>query len=270
MGNDSTAKTLIVATLLCVVCSVLVSGAAVSLKPAQELNKKLDIKKNLLLASGLVKDTSKMTTKEVEEKFQAIETKVVDLQTGEFVEMNPESLDAVKAAKTPGENYKIDAKEDVARIKTRAKYSQVYFVKENGETSMIVLPVNGKGLWSTLYGFLALAPDTTTIKGFGFYQHGETPGLGGEVDNPNWKQLWVGKKALNDSFEPVIKVIKGAVNPASANASHEIDGLSGATLTSNGVTGLVHYWLGSDAFGPFLAKFRASASAGEGVQDEQN
>src|SRR5690606_12776526 len=112
MGNDSTAKTLIVATLLCVVCSVLVSGAAVSLKPAQELNKKLDIKKNLLLASGLVKDASKMTAKEVEEKFQAIETKVIDLQTGEFVEMNPESLDAVKAAKTPGENYKIPAKDD--------------------------------------------------------------------------------------------------------------------------------------------------------------
>lgn len=270
MGNDSTAKTLIVATLLCVVCSVLVSGAAVSLKPAQDLNKTLDIKKNLLLASGLATDVSKLTAKEVEEKFQVVETKVVDLSTGEYVEVDPESFDAVKAAKTPGQNYKIDSKQDIAHIKTRAKLSKVYLVKENNEVSMIVLPVNGKGLWSTLYGFLALAPDTTTVKGLGFYQHGETPGLGGEIDNPNWKKLWVGKKALDEAFEPVIKVIKGSVNPASANANSEIDGLSGATLTSNGVTGLVHYWLGNDAFGPFLAKFRATTSNGEGVQDEQN
>ncbi len=256
MSNDSTAKTLIVATLLCVVCSVMVSWAAVSLKPLQNKNKVLDIKKNLLLTAKLIEPTE-TSEKMINEAFSKIETKVVDLSTGEFVEMDPASFDSVKAAKDPKENYSIPASADIARIKARAKYEKIYFVKEEGQTKMLVLPVNGKGLWSTLYGFLVLSPDTTTVKGLGFYQHGETPGLGGEVDNPSWKDLWVGKKIFNDMWKPVIRVIKGS---AASGAEHDVDGLSGATLTSNGVTGLVQYWTGSDAFGPFLEKWRAGGA----------
>ncbi|EQC46223.1 Na(+)-translocating NADH-quinone reductase subunit C [Bacteriovorax sp. Seq25_V] len=256
MSNDSTAKTLIVATLLCVVCSVMVSWAAVSLKPLQDKNKVLDVKKNLLVTAKLISATEK-SEKVINEAFSKIETKVVDLATGEFVDVDPASFDSVKAAKDPKANYVIPATEDIAKIKTRAKYEKVYLVKENGETTMLVLPVNGKGLWSTLYGFLVLEPDTTTVKGLGFYQHGETAGLGGEVDNPAWKALWVGKKVFNDMWKPVLKVVKGN---AASGAEHDVDGLSGATLTSNGVTGLIQYWTGGNAFGPFLAKWRAGGA----------
>ena len=85
----------------------------------------------------------------------------------------------------------------------------VYQRVDDGDVLAIILPVEGKGLWSTLYGFIALAPDTRTIEGITFYEHGETPGLGGEVDNPSWKALWPGRKAFDEDWEPAIEVIKG-------------------------------------------------------------
>tara|TARA_R110002072_G_scaffold64203_2_gene159334 strand:+ start:177002 stop:177799 length:798 start_codon:yes stop_codon:yes gene_type:complete len=264
MSNDSVGKTITVAAILCIVCSILVSGAAVMLKPKQELNKQLDIKKNLLLAAGLIK-SSDASKKEIMDAFSSVETKLIDLKTGKVTdEIDPASFDAVKAAKDSKLNKMIDSKNDLAGIKRRAKYSKVYLVKQGGSVSQIILPVNGKGLWSTLYGFLALAPDTQTVKGFGFYQHGETPGLGGEVDNPNWKAQWIGKKVLGENYKPVIDVVKGAVNPKSKTKNQEVDGLSGATITANGVENLLHYWLGEDGFGPFLANFRAAGGPAGG------
>ena len=257
MKVDSTQGTIIVAFVLCVVCSVLVSTSAVQLKPLQDENKKLDVKKNLLLASGLLEAGA--SKEDILEKYKLIRAEVVDLDSGEVVEgVVAETFDQKKASKTPGQNKRIDPDKDLGDIKRRAKRSIVYKVMDGSQVKMLVLPINGKGLWSTLYGFIALAPDTRTVKGIGFYQHGETPGLGGEVDNPNWKASWAGKTALNEKYEPVIRLIKGQVDPNGANAAQEIDGLSGATITANGVTGLVQYWLGQDGFGPYLAKFRAT------------
>lgn len=257
MQKDSTAKTIIVAAVLCVVCSILVATSAVGLKPLQTANKKLDIKKNLLLASGLI--DSSATKADILEAYKAIEPVVIDLATGEVREdMKAEEFDQRKARKTASMSKSIDPAEDKAGIKTRSKFSIVYKVVESGQLKMIILPINGKGLWSTLYGFVALSPDTTTIKGLGFYEHGETPGLGGEVDNPNWKAQWAGKKPFNENYEPVIRVIKGSVAANAPEKEHKIDGLSGATITANGVTGLVQYWLGQDGFGPYLNKLRQS------------
>lgn len=247
--KGETGKTLLVAFVLCIVCSVLVSGAAVSLKPMQEVNKKLDVKKNLLVAAGLVKSSA--SKDEIEEAFTNVKPLLVNLETGDLVEGDVGNYDQKKAAKKKGLNKMIDSAMDKAGIKMRAKTAKAYLIQENGETTMLVLPVHGKGLWSTMYGFLVLEPSTTTVKGIGFYSHGETPGLGGEIDNPSWKATWAGKKLLGDSFEPVLRVVKGA-----AKTDTEIDGLSGATLTANGVTGTIQYWLGKDGFGPFLAKFR--------------
>ena len=252
MSNDSTSKTLIVATLLCVVCSVLVSWAAVSLRPLQEKNKILDVKKNLLVTAGLVKSTA--TETEINEAYKAVEVKIVDLATGEYADIDAKTFDSRREAKGKN-NYMIPADKDLGKIKRRAKYEKVFFIKDGSTISKIVFPINGKGLWSTLYGFLVLAPDMNTVKGFGFYEHGETPGLGGEVDNPNWKRLWNDKKAFDDAMKPAIQVIKGAASP---DSPYDIDGLSGATLTADGVTGLVRYWISDDAFGPFIRKFKAA------------
>ena len=146
--------------------------------------------------------------------------------------------------------------EESAKESRDKKGQVVYTIFDRGELDMIVIPVEGKGLWSTLYGFLAIDSDTTTIRGISFYKHGETPGLGGEVDNPAWKARWVGRKAFDDRFEPVIKVIKGKAGTPEEDP-HKVDGLSGATMTSNGVTELVRKGLGEKGYGDYLASIRA-------------
>jgi Na+-transporting NADH:ubiquinone oxidoreductase subunit C len=136
----------------------------------------------------------------------------------------------------------------------------IYERVDGDDVVLLILPIEGKGLWSTLYGFLALAPDTKTIEGLTFYEHGETPGLGGEIDNPRWKGLWKDRVAFDDEGNPEIEVIKGAAGPPDTDP-HRVDGLSGATLTGRGVTHLIQFWLSNDGYGPFLEKFRAERSA---------
>jgi len=257
MSKDSTGKTLGVASLLCVACSILVSTAAVKLKPIQIENKKLDVKKNLLLSAGLIK-SGNLPKEEIEKAFGSVETKLINLETGEEATgVDVASFDLEKADKDPKAALSIPRDEDIARIKTRAKIRPVYIVKTGGNVSQIILPFHGKGLWSTMYGFLSLAPDTKTVKGIGFYQHGETPGLGGEIDNKKWQKSWEGKIVLNSNYAPTIDVIKGSVDSNTANAISKIDGLSGATLTSDGVEQSVNYWVSKNGYGKFLAKFRA-------------
>ena len=256
MQGDSTLKTLTVAGLLCIVCSIFVSGAAVMLKPRQDANKALDLKKNLLVSAGLIKAGAKKEV--IESVYKSMEIKVVDLSTGEYVDnIDPAKYDQKAAAKDPKQNHRIDAKKDIAKIKIREKLSKVFLAKKDGVVNQIILPVNGKGLWSTLYGFLCLDPDTKTVTGFGFYDHAETPGLGGEIDNPRWKALWKGKVLVDENFKPNLKIIKGSVDPKSVGAQHKVDGLSGATLTAVGVEHLVNYWMGEDGFATYLEKVRA-------------
>ncbi|GGO80535.1 Na(+)-translocating NADH-quinone reductase subunit C [Marinobacterium nitratireducens] len=253
-NNDTIGKTLTVTILLCVICSVVVSAAAVLLKPQQVSNKELDRKSNILAAAG-ISDPSKS----VDELFAQITTRMVDLETGKFTdEVDPATYDATKAAKDPALSVKLDRGEDIASIKRQAKYMPVYLVQDGDQIEKVILPVHGYGLWSTLYGFLALEGDLNTVIGLGFYSHAETPGLGGEVDNPAWKALWPGKKVYDEgSMDPKLHLIKGNVDPASPTAQHQVDGLSGATLTSNGVTNLVQFWLGENGYAPFLANLKA-------------
>lgn len=252
-GNDSIRKTLWVAFSLSMVCAILVSAAVVMLKPVQEKNQALDRKLNILAAAGLLQEGVS-----VEDQFKSVQTRVVDLRTGKFADdAVPDSFDQRRAAKDPQQSEALTPEQDIAKVFRREHYSLVYLLKdEQGGIDKIVLPVRGYGLWSTLYGYIALEADANTIAGIGFYQHGETPGLGGEVDNPRWKAVWPGKQVYRDG-EVHIGLIKGTVDPAAANAAWQVDGLAGATLTSRGITNLVHFWLGESGFEPFLKNLRA-------------
>ncbi len=252
LPNDSTVKTIVVALLLCLVCSVLVSTAAVTLKPFQLKNKSLDKKRNILQVAGLYREGQPIDT-----LFQQVEPKVVDLATGEYVnEILPGEFDQRQAAKDPLRNVHIPSDRDIAHIKQRAKYATVYLVKEQEEMKYFILPVHGYGLWSTLYGFVVLHNDANTIYGLQFYEHAETPGLGGEVDNPAWRTKWSGKTVYDTQGTPRIEVVRGAVDSSKAESIHQVDGLAGATLTSRGVTHLLRYWLSQDGFGPYLQNVR--------------
>jgi Na+-transporting NADH:ubiquinone oxidoreductase subunit C len=249
LPNDDPKKTIIVAFLLCLVCSVLVSTSAVMFKPLQLANKEADIKKNILAVTGLLDESSDITA-----LFERFEVKVIDLETGKYSDIDPTSYDQRKASRDPEQSIKLSAEQNIANIGRRAKLAKVYLLKENNSLKQVVLPVHGYGLWSTLYGFVSLEADFNTIGGLQFYSHAETPGLGGEVDNPKWRKQWQGKKAFNDSGELKIEVIRGHVDFKVAGAEHQVDGLSGATLTSRGVSNLVNFWLGDDGFGPYLKK----------------
>ena len=250
MPNDSPQKTLIVALILCLVCSIAVSSAAVLLKPLQQQNAALDRKKNILTVAGLMQEG-----KSIDELFQQIETRIVDLATGEYVDtIDPATFDQRKAARDPELSTTIAADRDIAGLGSRTRYARVYLVKDNGDIRKVVLPVHGPGLFSTLYGFIALEGDANTVFGLSFYEHAETPGLGGEVDNPKWRAHWQGKLAFDDTGTVQLELVKGGVNPNAAEAIHQVDALSGATLTSRGVTNLLRYWLGEDGFGPYISR----------------
>lgn len=256
--KESTARTLLVALLVCLVCSVFVAGAAVALRPIQIENSQLDKQRSILRIAGL--GDPSMSGAQVKALFEdRIVARLVDLDTGRFSDkFDPKKFDPMDASKDPELSEKLSGKEDIASIKRREKYTVVYIV-EGPDNSMetVILPVRGYALWSTLHGFMALKADLNTVQGFGFYQHAETPGLGGEIDNPKWVGLWPGKQVFSDKGEPVIQVIKGNVNADSPNADHQIDGLAGATLTSNGVNNLLKYWLGENGFGSFIDNLRS-------------
>lgn len=256
MAADSIKKTFFVAFALCLVCSVLVSSAAVILKERQQLNQELDIKKNLLLSAGLLTDPE-ADQAEIDQAYEKVEPVVIDLATGQPSDMPPEEFELKQAASDPGRHYPIPPALDKAKIKVRSQQARIYLVKENSTISQLILPVYGQGLYSTMYGFLALAADTRTVTGFAFYDQGETPGLGGEVNNPAWKAQWPGKTVLDpETWQPIIELVKGGVQPGSQEAAHQVDAIAGATMTSRGVENLLHYWLGDNGYGPFLASFR--------------
>ncbi len=253
--SESAGKTLTVAAILCGVCSVLVAGAVVVLRPRQVINQDLDQKKNILLSAGLYESQDK-----IDSTFnQFVQAVVIDVKTGEVQQgIEASKFSQEKADKDPQYVEDIPKSQDFATIRRRSRLQKVYLVKKDGALDQIVFHVYGKGLWSTMKGFLSVDRDGVTIRGFNYYAHGETPGLGGEIENPRWLEQWKGKKLYDDSgeYRPKTKVVKGQVNPQDPNAPYSVDGLSGATLTSNGVEGTFRYWLSDSGYKSFLGKVR--------------
>jgi Na+-transporting NADH:ubiquinone oxidoreductase subunit C len=253
--TDSPSYTLIFATAVCVVCSLLVAGSYVMLRDRQVVNEQLYLRKNVLQAAGLVGFGERIADREALRLFRAhVEPRLVDLKSGEYVSgVDPDRYDQRRARSDPEQSR--PAPPSPAGVRRIPHVAKVYLVRHDGQVSHVVIPVEGLGLYGTLYGFLALGRDTSTIRGLSFYENRETPGLGAEVDNPRWKALWPGRQAYGDDWQPRIALVKGRAGPP-AESPHEVDALSGATLTSNGVTRLLRFWLGEDGFGPYLKNLR--------------
>lgn len=251
--KESVSRTIIVALLVCLVCSIVVSVAAVSLKPIQVKNQLLDKQRNILLIAGLLEEGPS-----VAEQFGQVTARLVDLRTGKFSDAKePLTYDQQAAARDPNLSQALESHEDVASIRRREHYATVYMIENEEGIETVILPIHGYGLWSTLYGFLALEGDLNTIRGLGFYQHSETPGLGGEVDNPNWRELWKGNVVYNEEGEVGVQVVKGTVDGSDPRRQYKVDGLAGATLTSRGVENLVRFWMGDTGFQSFLQNLKA-------------
>jgi Na+-transporting NADH:ubiquinone oxidoreductase subunit C len=245
------------AAAVCVACSLLVAGSYVLLQDRQRANQFLYLQKNVLQATGLVPAGADVPNDEVLRLFdQRIRVRLVDLKTGEYVDhpdTDPRRYDQRRARNDPARSRA--APPNRAQVKRLPDVATVYLVIDDGRPAQIVLPVEGLGLYGTLYGFIALDRDLTTIRGLAFYENRETPGLGGEVDNPKWRARWPGRKAFDVQGTPRIALVKGEVGPPAADP-HKVDALSGATITSNGVTHMLRFWLGAEGFGPYLDRLR--------------
>ncbi len=238
---------------VCLVCSLGVSSAAIFLKSRQDENALVDQQKKVLDVAGLLKPGEQLANDQVQALFQEqLVPQLITLKTGEPVAdvdgVGPADYKPMDAAKKA--NAK--APENAAKVRFLPEVEKVYYLMgKNDQVKKIILPIEGYGLWGFLYGYLAMEADGETISGITYYKHGETPGLGGEVDNPTWKGLWKGKKAYREGGEVAISVVKNASD------EYSVDALSGATITSRGVDNMLKFWLGPDGFGPFMAKVRA-------------
>ena len=256
MSQPSVGYTIGFAAVLCLVCGVFVAGSAVALKEKQDENKRLDKQKKVLSVAGLIEEGASPTPAEVEALFeQRIVAKAVDIDQGVYSDsVDLKTFDQRKAAKDPATS--VVAPDNGAKVARVPNHAVVYQVVEGGSVQQFILPIEGKGLWSTLYGFVSVDTDMNTVKGLTFYEHAETPGLGGEVDNAKWKSGWPGRKVFDDDGKVALKVIKGKAKSPDEDP-HAVDGLSGATLTSNGVSYTIEFWFGDDGFGPFIQNVKS-------------
>jgi Na+-transporting NADH:ubiquinone oxidoreductase subunit C len=254
--NDSFGKTLWVILLLCLVCSVIVAGSAVGLKSKQEEQRLLDKQTNILYVAGLL--SRGMSPAQIRGTFaDRIEPRLVDLNSGGFVLGKTAGFDLAAALRSNAMSRALTPEEDIAGIRRRSNYAEIYMVRDKqGTVDKIVLPIYGTGLWSMMHAFIALDADGNTVRGLSFYDHGETPGLGGEIQNARWREQWIGKQLFDANGLPAIRIVKGG---ARRGDIHGVDALSGATLTSNGVQNTFNFWLGEQGFGPFLQKVREGA-----------
>jgi Na+-transporting NADH:ubiquinone oxidoreductase subunit C len=257
MASNSTGYTIGFAALVCVICGVGVASAAVALRERQDEKKALDQQKQVLSVAGLLQAGQQVSAQEVKDLFaKNIKPEVIDLKSGKPAKgVDAAGFDQRRAQKDPATSRV--APDNAAKVLRLPNNALVYHVVKGGKTDMLILPIEGYGLWSTLYGYLALDDDANTVKGITFYQHAETPGLGGEVDNPKWKGLWPGRKIYDDKGQPALSVIKGQAGAPAADP-YKVDGLSGATITSNGVSNTIKFWFGPDGFGPYLKQFKQS------------
>ncbi|MBT8136157.1 MAG: Na(+)-translocating NADH-quinone reductase subunit C [Gammaproteobacteria bacterium] len=251
-SGNSIRQTLLVALSVSLVCSIIVATAAVLLEPRRIQNEQRAIRYDILDVAGKLDSAA-----DIDEAFAAIETRLVQLETGDYADGDPQQFDARDAARDPELGIAVPPDLDVAQIDRRARFGKVYLVRDGATLERIVLPIHGYGLWSTMYGFVAVTPDAQRILAIKFYEHAETPGLGDQIDNPKWLASWTDTLIYDDSGAIAVEVIKGAVRPNDSRADYRIDGLSGATLTGNGVSNTVRYWLGQHGYGPYLQRLKS-------------
>ena len=249
--NDSIIKTLAVAFSVCMICSLVVSSSAVSLRDLQKENKLNDRRLKVLQVADIYNPELSIS-----EQFLQLESKFIDFDTGriftEYNNFNIDEYDQVKATKDSNLSKAIPASDDIAIIKNRENVGKIYILRDDlNNIDKLILPIRGYGLWGTLFGFIAIESDFNTVSGIEFYEHKETPGLGAEVDNPKWKTLWKGKKIYNDN-QVALKVIKGKVDDGDTMSMYKVDGLSGATITSRGVSNMVTYWFSDSGYANLL------------------
>jgi Na+-transporting NADH:ubiquinone oxidoreductase subunit C len=258
MNNDSPQKALLVVFLVALVCSILVSAAAVILKPIQQRNLLVERSKNIIALTGLTEDDAELSNDEILAAVEQLDIRILNIATGEFDDtMNTADFDARAAVNNPELSSEIPAADDSAGLGRRSDYATVYLVWQDKQLSRIVLPIVGQGMWSTIYGYIALETDLNTIGAIFFYEQTDTAGLGDQIQRPAWQAQWQGRKLFGKEGNIRFRVGPGNINPNSQAAAFQVDGLSGATVTGDAVTRMIAYWFGASGYQRFLENMAA-------------
>ena len=257
MRNDSPRKALLVVFLTAVICSSLVSAAVVMLRPIQLNNQLLDRSRHIMHLTGLLQDGETPGDEDMLELFGSLDTRLVEIDEGRFDDsIDPSSYDMRRAVNDPQLGTAIPTELDVASLGRRSRFSPVYMVWDGETLERVILPVQGAGMWSMLYGYIALESDLNTIAGMTFYEQNETPGLGDQITHRHWLEKWEGRQVYDDEWKPAFGVAESAVEAGSDAARYQVDALTGATVTGSAVTALMHYWFGPHGYGAFLDRLR--------------
>ncbi len=260
MNTDNPRTAFLIVVVVALVCSVLVSGAAIGLRPIQQRNALVERSRHIVALSGLVDPGQALSGAEILEAVEQMDQRVLDIETGEFDDsIEPALFDPRAAALDPELGVAIAPDQDLARLGRRSRYEIVYVVWDGDGIKRVILPIVGQGMWSTMYGFIALEDDLNTIGAATFYEQGETAGLGDKITDSDWLATWQGKALFGSDGRFRFRVAAGPVDPGSAAAAHEVDAISGATVTGSSVTRLVQYWFGPNGYGPFLENLENDA-----------
>lgn len=257
MNPEKPGTALFIVVVVALVCSVLVSAATVGLRPIQERNALIERSRNIVALSGLVDTGQRLSGEEVLAALQQMDARVLNIDTGEFDDsIDPEEFEPRSAVLDDELGIAIPPDEDLARLGRRSRFEIVYLAYDGDEIQRVILPIVGQGMWSTLYGYIALESDYSTIAAATFYEQAETAGIGDRIADPDWLAIWQGRGLFGADGSYRFRIASGPVDPESAAAAHEVDGISGATVTGTAVSRLVEYWFGPHGYAPFLEKLR--------------
>ena len=258
MTKESPGKAVLVVLLTAMICSTLVSAAVVALRPIQLDNQLLERGRHVVLLSGLAAGEQMADDEQTLLLLKRLDARLVDLNEGRFSEeADPAVFDERRAASDRDFGVTIPPAQDLACLGRRSRLMPAYLVWDGDVLERMVLPVQGKGMWSDLFGYIALESDFDTIAGMTFYEQNETPGLGDQILHEHWLQQWRGRQIYDDRGAPVFRVSGGEVEEYSDAARYQVDALTGATVTGDAVTGMIRYWFGPHGYSAFLERLKA-------------
>ena len=267
MNKDSPARALRAVLIVAVVCSLLVSSAVMLLRPIQLENRLLERARNVLQLTGVSADDLP-DEDEMLDRYRALDIRIVDLEDGSFEpDIDPATFDARAAANDPELNVAIPPEQDQADLGRRSRYARIFLVWRQGELQRVILPVHGSGMWSTIYGYLALEPDLNTIADVTFYEQNETPGLGDQITRSAWLQQWQGRQLFDQRGQFRFAAGPGKIEAGTEAAQYRVDALTGATVSANAVVALLRYWMGPHGYGPLLERLRNQPSTPPGGEE---
>ena len=243
------------ATAVCVVCGLAVSSLSMGLKDRQDANRRRDVQSNILSALGLPEDGNALEGEAIDRLWEERVRSVI---------VSPDGEQVTDAADITGDGRVDEADVDAARAQVKgtdkaAPLALVYVRQDGTKAASYAIPLYGVGLWGPLSGYLALDPRAEKVTGATFFAPKETPGLGAEIQEPKFKDQFLGKRIVTEKGEPKpIKVVKGqAANLCPDSIDYCVDGVSGATITSRGVDDMITDAIA--AYDPYLKRIRGGA-----------